>query len=33
MVIHECPLWKNISIDRELDQDEIKAVVDDFVKR
>ena len=33
LVIHECPLWSNASINRELNQDEIKVVVDDFIKR
>jgi ESCRT-II complex subunit VPS25 len=33
LVIHECPLWKNESIDRELNRDEIRVVMDDFVKR
>ncbi|KAL3802157.1 hypothetical protein ACHAWO_007797 [Cyclotella atomus] len=32
LVIHECPLWKNASIDRELDRDEINLVMNDFVK-
>lgn len=30
--IHDCPLWKNPSIDRRLDPDEIQTVVDDFIR-
>ena len=33
LVVHDCPLWKNKSISRELDRDAIKSVMDDFVKR
>jgi ESCRT-II complex subunit VPS25 len=33
LVLHECPLWKNASIGRELNREEIKVVMDDFVKR
>jgi hypothetical protein len=33
MVLHECPLWKNANIGRELNAEEILVVVDDFVKR
>ncbi|KAL7431943.1 hypothetical protein ACHAXM_002845 [Skeletonema potamos] len=32
LVLHECPLWKNKSIDRQLDKDEIQLVVEDLVK-
>eukprot|EP01082_Thalassiosira_pseudonana_P006765 g14945.t1 g14945 contig21:217758-218928(-) len=32
MVLHECPLWKNANIGRELNAEEILVVVDDFVK-
>lgn len=31
LVVHECPLWKNKTIDRELSRDEVLVVVDDFV--
>lgn len=33
LVVHDCPLWKNKDISRELDRDGIKAVMDDFVQR
>eukprot|EP00804_Cyclotella_cryptica_P015748 CCRYP_013385-RG/>CCRYP_013385-RG protein AED:0.26 eAED:0.26 QI:43/1/1/1/1/0.8/5/2044/92 len=33
LVLHECPLWRNASIGRELSRDEIQVVMDDFVKR
>ena len=33
LVVHDCPLWKNKNISRELDRDAIKAVMEDFVKR
>eukprot|EP00804_Cyclotella_cryptica_P015746 CCRYP_013385-RF/>CCRYP_013385-RF protein AED:0.27 eAED:0.27 QI:43/1/1/1/1/1/6/1666/187 len=32
LVLHECPLWRNASIGRELSRDEIQVVMDDFVK-
>mmetsp|Transcript_20356 Transcript_20356/g.36748 ORF Transcript_20356/g.36748 Transcript_20356/m.36748 type:complete len:179 (-) Transcript_20356:34-570(-) len=32
LVLHECPLWKNPSIKRELTQEEIQTVMLDFVK-
>mmetsp|Transcript_16421 Transcript_16421/g.34131 ORF Transcript_16421/g.34131 Transcript_16421/m.34131 type:complete len:181 (-) Transcript_16421:187-729(-) len=31
LVLHECPLWKNPKIERELTGDEIRLVMDDFV--
>lgn len=33
LVVHECPLWKNVSIERELDSHAISAVMKDFVER
>ena len=32
LVLHECPLWKNDTIGRELNREEIQIVMDDFVK-
>jgi ESCRT-II complex subunit VPS25 len=32
LVLHECPLWKNDSIGRELSHDGIRIVMDDFVR-
>ena len=32
LVLHECPLWKNATIDRELNREEIQQVMADFVK-
>jgi len=32
LVLHECPLWKNESIGRELNQEGIRLVMDDFVR-
>ena len=32
LVLHECPLWRNDAIGRELTRDEIRIVVDDFVQ-
>lgn len=32
LVLHECPLWKNETIGRELNREEIQIVMDDFVK-
>ncbi|KAL3771196.1 hypothetical protein ACHAW5_008904 [Stephanodiscus triporus] len=32
LVLHECPLWKNQSIGRELNQEGIRIVMDDFVR-
>lgn len=32
LVLHECPLWKNQSIGRELNQEGIRMVMDDFVR-
>mmetsp|Transcript_5899 Transcript_5899/g.12463 ORF Transcript_5899/g.12463 Transcript_5899/m.12463 type:complete len:138 (+) Transcript_5899:303-716(+) len=31
LVLHECPLWKNPKIERELTGDEIRLVMDDFI--
>ena len=33
LVVHDCPLWKNPDIGRELSRDGIDAVMNDFVKR
>mmetsp|Transcript_16393 Transcript_16393/g.34260 ORF Transcript_16393/g.34260 Transcript_16393/m.34260 type:complete len:86 (-) Transcript_16393:453-710(-) len=33
LVLHECPLWKNPKIQRELTGDEIRLVMDDFISR
>lgn len=33
LVVHDCPLWKNSAIGRELSHVDIKAVIADFVKR
>ena len=33
LVVHDCPLWKNADIQRELDRKGIERVMDDFVKR
>jgi len=33
LVVHDCPLWKNKEISRELSREDINAVMDDFVKR
>jgi len=32
LVVHDCPLWKNADIQRELDRKGIERVMDDFVK-
>jgi ESCRT-II complex subunit VPS25 len=32
LVVHDCPLWKNDSIDRSLNPNEIAIVMNDFVK-
>eukprot|EP00979_Chaetoceros_neogracilis_P008778 scaffold1969_cov226-Chaetoceros_neogracile.AAC.4 len=32
LVAHDCPLWKNKEIGRELSRDDVKAVMNDFVK-
>ncbi|KAL7525164.1 hypothetical protein ACHAWF_001237 [Thalassiosira exigua] len=32
LVLHECPLWKNAAIGRELNREGIKVVMNDFVK-
>lgn len=32
LVVHECPLWKNDNIQRRLQPDEIKTVMNDFCK-
>lgn len=32
LVVHDCPLWKNAKIGRELNRDSILQVMDDFVK-
>lgn len=32
LVVHDCPLWKNDDIGRELSRDGIKAAMNDFVK-
>lgn len=32
LVLHECPLWKNELIGREMNQEGIRAVMDDFVR-
>lgn len=32
LVLHECPLWKNSAIDRQLDKEEVQIVVDDLIK-
>ena len=33
LVLHDCPLWKNKDISRELNRDAIQSIMDDFVKR
>jgi len=33
LVVHECPLWKNEEIGRELDSEGIDVVLNDFVTR
>ncbi len=33
LVVHDCPLWKNSDIGRELSHQDIKRVMNDFVKR
>lgn len=33
LVVHDCPLWKNSAIRRELSHDDVKTVIADFVKR
>ena len=33
LVLHDCPLWKNSAIARELSPADVKVVVNDFVKR
>ena len=33
LIVHDCPLWKNDDIGRELSQEGIKSVMNDFVKR
>jgi len=32
LVVHDCPLWKNPGIGRELDNESIMAVMEDFIK-
>lgn len=32
LVVHDCPLWKNDDIDRSLNPNEIRTVMDDFVR-
>ena len=32
LVLHDCPLWKNASIGRELDPDGVRVIMNDFVK-
>jgi ESCRT-II complex subunit VPS25 len=32
LIVHDCPLWKNDDIGRELSQEGIKSVMNDFVK-
>ena len=32
LVLHECPLWKNATIGRELDRKGIQIVMEDFVR-
>ena len=32
MVLHECPLWKNTNINRELNTEGIQIVMNDFVQ-
>lgn len=32
LVVHDCPLWKNSNIERELSHEAVQAVMDDFVK-
>lgn len=32
LVVHDCPLWKNQDIQRELDRKGIESVMEDFVK-
>ena len=32
MRVHDCPLWKNAEISRELSPDDIQQVMEDFVK-
>jgi len=32
LVVHDCPLWKNPGIGRELDNESIMAVIEDFIK-
>lgn len=32
LVAHDCPLWKNAEIGRELSRDDVKTVMNDFVK-
>lgn len=32
LVVHDCPLWKNADIGRELTREGIRAVMEDFVK-
>jgi ESCRT-II complex subunit VPS25 len=31
LIVHDCPLWANASIDRSLNADAIHAILDDFV--
>jgi ESCRT-II complex subunit VPS25 len=31
LVVHECPLWKNVAIQRSLDADAINTVMQDFI--
>ena len=33
LVVHDCPLWKNEEVGRELSGEAIAAVVKDFIKR
>ncbi|KAL7435166.1 hypothetical protein ACHAXH_002542 [Discostella pseudostelligera] len=32
LVLHDCPLWKNTTIKRELDPEGIRVIMNDFVK-
>lgn len=33
LIVHDCPLWKNTVIGRELSHEDVKKVMIDFVKR
>ncbi len=32
LIVHECPLWSNVDIDRRLDASGVSAVMEDFVR-